>query len=44
MLTKNLRLDLLELVATKFAKIDHVPEGYFYPELYGMQSRAAEKK
>ena len=24
----------LELIAKKFAKIDAVPSGYFYPEIY----------
>ena len=33
-LTQNLNHELLMKVAANFAKIDRVPQGYFYPELF----------
>ena len=29
----------LEQVAAKHAKIDHIPKGYFYPELFAGESK-----
>ena len=34
MLTHDLDQELLEQICKKFSKIDCVPRGYFYPELY----------